>query len=250
MTNYRPVLHIVAPSLSVVAVFALIALWAGAVAGQSGRRAPRSSSAPAPTPTPQVAPAEKKPAAETGPAWSFIVGIDREAGFAMIPMYFYDSVLRACAERLDDSPSVKVTANREMNRSEAIKQAKAETESHIVWMQLRFDTGTGRGMSDDDLREVYIDYWVFAPATAKIVTNGRSYQQLYRGGGVIVMPRPGGRASLPYTEQLLRQAAREAAERILSAMALPGRRVPRAAVVWSSNFSLSVPLNRNLEVEL
>lgn len=225
MTNHRRVLHIVASSLSVVAVFALIALWAGPVAAQSGRRAPRSSSAPAPTPTPQAAPVEKKLAPETRAALSFIVGIDRVANFSNIPMYLYDSVLRACAERLDDSPSVKVDiANREMNRGEAVKRAKAETHSHIVWIQLRFDNA--RGLSDADLSEVYIDYWVFAPTTAKMITNGRSYQQVYRGGGVIVMPRPGGRASLPYTEQLLKQAARDAAERILSAMDLPGRSVP------------------------
>lgn len=225
MRNHRPRLHIITSSLSVVAAFALVAIWIGPVAAQSGRRAPKSSSAPAPTPTPQATPVEKKPAAETRAPLSFVVGIDREAGFAIIPMYFYDSVLRACAERLDDSPSVKATiANREMNRGEAVKRAKAETESHIVWMQLRFEGG--RGMSDADLKEVYIDYWVFAPTTAKIVTNGRSYQQMYRGGGVIVMPRPGGRASLPYTEQMLKQAARDAAERILSSMGLPGRRVP------------------------
>lgn len=225
MTNHRRVSHIVASSLSVVAVFALTALWAGPVGAQSGRRAPRSSSAPAPpTPTPQ-APVEKKPAAETRAALSFIVGIDRVASFTNIPMYLYDSVLRACGERLDDSPSVKVDiANREMNRGEAVKRAKAEADSHIVWIQLRFDNA--RGLGDEDLSEVYIDYWVFAPTTAKMITNGRSYQQAYRGGGVIVMPRPGGRASLPYTEQLLKQAARDAAARILSAMDLPGRSVP------------------------
>jgi hypothetical protein len=222
MTNHRRILRIVTSNLSLIAVFALFALWAGPVAAQSGRRAPRSS---APAPTPQAAPVEKKPTAETRAALSFIVGIDRVASFASIPMYLYDSVLRACAERLDDSPSVKVNiANREMNRGEAIKRAKAETDSHIVWIQLRFDSG--RVQSDADLSEVYVDYWVFAPTTAKMITNGRSYQQVYRGGGVIVMPRPGGRASLPYTEQLLKQAARDAAERILSAMDLPGRRVP------------------------
>ncbi len=225
MRNHRYVLYLVASGLSVVAVFLLIALSVGPVAAQSGRRAPVSSSTPAPTPMPQATPVETKPAAETSAPRSLVVGIDREAGFAVIPMYFYDSVLRACADRLDDSPSVKVTvANREMNRGEAIKRAKAETEAHLVWMQLRFDTG--RGMSDADLREIYIDYWVFAPTTAKTVTNGRSYQQMYRGGGVIVMPRPGGRASVPYTEQMLKQAARDAAERILSAMDLPGRKVP------------------------
>lgn len=223
MRNHRPVSHLVASSLSVVAVFLLFAIWVGPVAAQSGRRAPKSSSDPVPTPTPEATPVEKKPAAETRAPLSFIVGIDRDAGFAIIPMYFYDSVLRAFADRLDDS-SVKVTvANREMNRGEAVKRAKAEKESHLVWMQLRFDTAS---MSGADLREVYIDYWVFAPTTAKTVTNGRSYQQMYRGGGVIVMPRPGGRASVPYTEQMLKQAARDAAERILSAMHLPSRRIP------------------------
>ncbi len=223
MTNQRRVSH-----LSVVAVFALLSLWAGPVAAQSGRRAPRSSSAPAPTPTPQAAPVEKKLAAETRAALSFVVGIDRVANFSNIPMYLYDSVLRACAERLDDSPSVKADiAHRDMNRGEAVKRAKAETDSHIVWIQLRFDNA--RGLSDADLSEVYIDYWVFAPTTAKMITNGRSCQQEYRGGGVIVMPRPGGRASLPYTEQLLKQAARGAAERILSAMNLSGRSVPGGA---------------------
>jgi len=225
MTNHRPVFHIVASILSGVALFALIAFWAGGVAAQSGRRAPKASSGPAPTPTPQAAPVDKKPQAETRAALSFIVGIDRVANFTSIPNYVNDSVLRACAERLDDSPSVKVSvANRDMNRGEAVKRAKAETESHIVWMQLRFESGQSVG--NEDLSEIYIDYWVFAPTTAKMVTNGRSYQQAYRGGGVIVMPRRGGRASLPYTEQLLKQAAREAAERILSAMDLPGRTVP------------------------
>jgi len=224
MKVHRPVLHLVASSLSAVAVFLLIAIWIGPVGAQSGRRAPKSSSAPAPTPTPQATPVDKKPAAETKSPMSFVVGIDREAGFAIIPMYFYDSVLRALADRLDES-TVKVTvANREMNRGEAVKRAKAETESHIVWMQLRFDGVSGQG--DGDLREVYIDYWVFAPTTAKMITNGRSYQQMYRGGGVIVMPRQGGRASLPYTEQMLKQAARNAAEKILSAMNLPGRTLP------------------------
>lgn len=209
---------------ALAAVVALVAVSAGTVAGQSGRRAPRSSS-PAPTPTPQAEPVEKRAAAETKADLSLVVGIDRVSTFAYIPTYFYDSVLRVCGERLDDSPSVKADiANREMNRGEAIKRAKAETESHIVWLQLRLDNA--RAQSSDDLREVYIEYFVFAPTTAKIVTSGRTYQQMARAGGVIAMPRPGGGASLPYTEQLLKQAAREAADRILSAMNVSGRRVP------------------------
>lgn len=220
MTN-RPIVRNVASSLSLVMVFALIAVWNGPVVGQSGRRGPKTS-VPAPTPPPPDVPEEKKPAAETKAALTFIVGIDRGSSFTYIPTYFYDTVLRTCAERLDNAPSVSVTAaNRELNRAEAIKRAKAETESYIVWMQLR---GTGVGsQSGDDLREVYIEYLVYAPTTAKTVTNGRTYQQMARAGGVIAMPP--GRGSVVYSEQLLKQAARDAADRILHAMNVSGRKV-------------------------
>lgn len=221
----RPrVLFMLASGLTLVAAFALVAVSAGAVVAQSGRRAPKS--APVPTPTPQAQPIVKKPAQEVTFLRSFIVGTDRVVNFSNIPSYFYDSVLRACADRLDDAPSVKAEiAHREMNRGEAVKRAKAESEANIVWIQLRIDSA--RAESGNDFSEVYLDYWVFAPTTAKIITYGRSYQQGHRTGGVIMPPRPTGRASLPYSEHLLKQAARNAAERILSvAEAPPPRRDP------------------------
>lgn len=224
MTN-RPIVHNVASSLSLVMVFALIALLNGPIVGQSGRRGPKTS-VPAPTPAPPDVPhvpEEKKPASENKAALTFIVGIDRGSGFSYVPTYFYDTVLRACAERLDNAPSVSVTvANRELNRAEAIKRAKAETESYVVWMQLRGERGVSQ--SGDDLREIYLDYLVYAPTTAKTVTNGRTYQQMARAGGVIAMPP--GRGSVVYSEQLLKQAARDAADRILSAMNASGRKTP------------------------
>jgi hypothetical protein len=220
--RYHQRLPMLVSAVTLAAVLSLVAVSAATVAGQSGRRGAKSSS-PAPTPTPEAAPVEKKPAAKTKAELSFVVGIDRGSGFADVPMYFYDTVLRACGERLDDSQSVQVTmASREMTRGEAVEKAKAETESHIVWLQLRSDSTR---QSDDDLREVYVEYLVFAPTTAKIVTSGRTYQQMARAGGVIMMP-PGGRSNLPYTEQMLKRAARDAAERILSAMNISGRRVP------------------------
>lgn len=212
-----------ASSLALGAVIALVLVSSVTVVAQSGRRAPRSSS-PAPTPTPDPTPEEKKPVSERKPALSLIVGMDRGGDFASVPMYFYDTVLRACAERLDAAPSVDVdVASRDMNRGEAIKRAKAETDSHVVLMQVRFDSPMGR---NEDFTDLFIEYWVFAPTTAKVVTSGRTYQQIGRAGGVIMLPRPGGRASLPYAEQLLKQAARDAADRILSAMHLPGRSLP------------------------
>jgi hypothetical protein len=223
MTNHHRILHSIASGWRVAGSFCLIVLLIGPIAAQSGRRAPRSSS-PHPTPTPEATPEQKKPVAETKAAVSLIVGMDRGGDFASVPMYFYDTVLRACAERLDASPSVDVdVASRDLNRGEAIKRAKAETDSHVVLMQVRFDSPMGR---NEDFTDLFIEYWVFAPTTAKVVTSGRTYQQIGRAGGIIMMPTPGGRASVPYAEQLLKQAARDAADRILSAMHLPGRTVP------------------------
>ena len=79
-----------------------------------------------------------------------------------------------------------------------------------------------------DINDLYLQYVVFAPMTAKTAANGRTYPQGYGRGGVIVNPGrlPGN--NLPYIEQALKQAARVAAERILDALLadLPGNRTP------------------------
>jgi len=221
MAKRSRLLRIQAAILAAIAIFVLVALSAGTLTAQSGRRVPKSKSAP--PPEPQSVPAETKPAEKAKPTLSFIVGIYRDFGFGNIPSYFSDSVLRACADRLDDAPSVKVDiAPRDVNRGEAVKQAKAEKEAYVVWMQLRADSmNAGQGSS---LSEIYIEYVVFTPTTAKVATSGRTYQQAYRSGGVIGLPR----TSSVTSEYALKQAAREAAERILAAVKnhLPGDRVP------------------------
>jgi len=221
MAKRSRLLRIQAASLAAIAVFALVAFCAGTLTAQSGRRVPKSKSAP--PPEPQSVPAETKPAEKPRPALSFIIGIYRDSGFGNIPLYFSDSVLRACADRLDDYPSVEVdVAHRDVNRGEAVKRAKAEKEAYVVWMQLRADSmNANRG---SNLSEVFIEYVVFTPTTAKVATSGRTYQQAFRSGGVIGLPRTSDATS----EYSLKQAAREAAERILAAMKnhIPGDRVP------------------------
>ncbi len=144
-----------------------------------------------------------------------------------IPSQFSDTVLVACADRLDDAPAVEVNlAQRDVNRGEAIKRAKAEKEGYVVWMQLRSDTA--RAGVENDLSELFLEYYVFAPTTAKIITSGRTYQRAYGTGPVVVAPQMPGRNSWPYIEQALKHAAREAAERILAAVTaeLPSKPTP------------------------
>ncbi len=124
--------------------------------------------------------------------------------------------MRGCADRLRSGSSASVSiAQSNMNRGEAIKKAKAETKTYVVYMRLVLDEMTARSL--DDLE---IEFVVFAPQTAKVVTSGRSYLNVNRKGPVIVGPTSRGPTGALYREELIRRAGEDAAERILKAMNL------------------------------
>ena len=212
-------------SFKLVVMAALaVALIPMTAAAQSGRRLPKATPTPAPTPQPVQA---TKPAEKPKPTLKLIVGAEQRGYMAGLPSYLTDSVLKACAERLDSAASVDVTvSHRDVGRGEAVKTAKAEKEAYVVWLQLGSDRMGYGGQTD--INDLYLQYVVFAPMTAKVATNGRTYPQGYGRGGVIVNPGrfPGG--NLSYIEQALKQAARTAAERILDALIanIPGERAP------------------------
>ena len=138
--------------------------------------------------------------------------MDRYGDFSRIPLYVSSGVLRTCAGRLDDPESVRVeTATRDISRADAILRAKAEKEAHVVWLELRPETLSGRAGSNDDAYNVHVQYSVFAPTTAKQVTSGRVYPHAYRNRGVIIGPRTTGISG----NYQLNRAAEEVAERIL-----------------------------------
>lgn len=182
-----------------------------AVVAQSGRRARKST--PVPVSTPEPTPAPSKPAEKPKAAFTFIIGMDKYGDFSRIPLYVSSGVLRTCAGRLDDPDSVNVQiATRDIGRADAILRAKSEKEAQVVWLQLVPETLSGRAGPNDDPYNVYIEYLVFAPTTAKQVTSGRVFPGAYRNRGVIVSPKTSG----VYGDHYLNQAARAAAERILA----------------------------------
>ena len=189
---------------------------------QSGRRVrkstPASVSTPEATPTPTANASAEKPK----PRLSFLAGLDRYDGFSNIPLWAYEGVLRGLTGRLSDAPSVHVSGTQsEMSRSKAIQKAKAEKEAYIVWLQLRADTMNSNTRNSGNLDNIIIEYWVFAPTTAKVTTFGRTYTQSQRNRGIL-SPRTSG----IYGDRYLIQAAQEAADRILAHFQLrtPGRR--------------------------
>ena len=191
----------------------IIALCALSVQAQSGRRRTvPPPAAPVPTPTPEPTPTPKKRDKED--ELLFLLGVDRYSSNANLPFSYYDMVLRGCAERLraGSSASVDMT-DKDFGRGDAIKRAKSETKSFVVHMTLTYDT---MGRRADEL---LLEYVVFAPVTAKIVTSGRSYMTGRRAGPVVVQP-PRTRDGVIFPEESLRRMGEEAGERILKAMHL------------------------------
>lgn len=210
-------------------ILVLIAILVGVqlATAQSGRRGASSkpASKPAPTPEPEPTP---KPREEIPPAYTMVVGLERDLAFDYTASGFFDIVLSACADRLDRSPSVKVQSiERDLSRSEAIKTAKQSTDIHVVWLKLQSELG-GVESSANPVGLV-VEYSVYAPTTGKMITSGRSYPVQPRGGVLGGLP-PNARNNVAYREYLIKQAAEKAAERILGSLDLPaGRSIPAFA---------------------
>ncbi len=190
----------------------LLAFCALSVQAQSGRRQVKlPPAAPVPTPTPEATPVPKK---EVKNELVFFVGADRDSSYAQRPLGYYDAVLQGCASRLRVGSSADVeVSDHDVNRGEAIKKAKSETKAYVVWLNLTIDS---MARSYDDL---VLEFIVYAPETAKLVTNGRSYLTGRRAGPVVVDPNP-RRSSGLYREELLKRAGEEAGDRIIKALHL------------------------------
>jgi hypothetical protein len=196
--------------LVLVAAIVFVTVITGAQA-QSGRRQTKPApAAPVPTPTPDPTP---KPKVEPKQDLGFLVGIDRSDGFSYIPLNLYSAVLQGCADRLRHGSSAKVDTADRLTRADAIKKAKTEKTTYVVY--LRFTSMSMR--NDYPSEEADLEFIVYAPVTGKVATNGRSYQNANRKGPVVVQPPRGGTNTI-YQERMLRIAAEDAADRILKAL--------------------------------
>jgi hypothetical protein len=122
--------------------------------------------------------------------------------------------MNSCADRLRHGSSAKVDTASHLTRAEAIKKAKSEKTTYVVY--LRFTTVS---MRDYSTQEAELEFIVYAPTTGKIATSGRSYQNANSKGPIVVQPPRGG-GNTVYQERMLRRAAEDAADRILKALHL------------------------------
>jgi hypothetical protein len=199
------------------AIIVLLALCAWSIHAQSGRKHAKPVAAPpVPTPSPEATPAPKKPEKEL----LFFVGADRHDSYATLPMSYHDAALHGCIDRLRAGSSAEIDfTDRSFPRGEAIKKAKSETGVFVVYLSLTFDS---MARSYDDL---VLEFIVFAPGTAKIVANGRSYLTGARTGPVVVGPSTRGTSGL-FREQLIKRAGEDAGARILKALHLDVEKIP------------------------
>lgn len=201
-------------AISRVFIFAAIALIAATTTAQSGRRGKTGS--PSPT-TPSVSgpkPVEKK--AEPAPRIQMVVGITGSEVFTPLPYYLLDTVLANCIRRLGEAEIVFPTSGgRDMNRSDAIKQAKRETVRYVVLLKLGDEYADANPRVRNNQNDLYVEYTIFEPETAKVKRSGRVHQHIYQTGrGGISLPT---KNSPIYSEYAVQQAAREAADQILAA---------------------------------
>ena len=182
------------------------------IQAQSGRR-----STSTPTTSPSVSgpkTIEKAPA--KAPRIHLLVGVENRNPFTNIPYYLSDTVLDNCVRRLADSADIVPNAvGRGIDRVDAVRRAKAEKEAYVVWLQVESDVLDSGKQQKNGPDELYVRYTIFEPVTAKVRQSGRTHQQIYKTGrGGVSTSSKGGAV---YSEYALKQAAREAAERILAA---------------------------------
>lgn len=199
------------------AALALLAcLCAGGALAQSGRKAQK----PLGLPTEQAKPADPagKPAEakKVEALVNFVVVKDDTLSMGYDSMA-RDGVARAFFDRLKQAGrDVEVKDGGKGRRQEARERAKKEEAAYVVFFQM---DETGMTGVSTDTRGLVLRTYVYTPKTADLKYSDtmfqRPYQDTARVGGVRV-PVPSRRIERYPSQLQLEQAARDAADRLLS----------------------------------
>jgi hypothetical protein len=208
------------PSRARAALFGVaalfVALCAAGAPAQSGRKAQKPLGLPTekPTPTdPAAKPAEPK---KQEAVVTFVVVKDDtiSMGFDTLAQ---EGVNRAFFERLKEvGASVEVKDGGRGRRNEARDQAKKQETAYVVFFQL---DDSGYSGASTDAYGVALRTYVYTPKTGDLKFSDtifkRPYQDRARVGGVSI-PVPTRRVERYPSQFQLEQAARDAADRVLS----------------------------------
>jgi hypothetical protein len=213
------------PDLLKTAALLLLALAFGAQgawAAQSGRKGAKS-----PSPVPSEPAPQGESESESGPKpntskrpdalVSFVV-MRGDEGILMVDSLARDGVSEQFLRRLGSSQAVSVTNAGAGTRGEARKRAKDETAAYVVLFQLD-EEGYGGSTGGTNSRALIIRTLVYAPKTGDLKFTDTVFQRPYRPtarvGGIPVPVPTRGIERYP-SQHELEQAARDAADRLLS----------------------------------
>ena len=185
------------------------------VSAQSGRRSTNTST----TTTPSVSgPKTMEKTPVKAHKLQLLVGVEDRNPLMNVPYYLSDTVLDNCVRRLNDAAEINAAASgRGLTRAAAIIRAKAQKEAYVIFLQIESDLTDSGKPSKNGPDELYVRYTIFEPATARIKQWGRTHQQIYKVGRGGVSAPTSSKNSPLYSEYALKQAAKEAAERVLEA---------------------------------
>lgn len=202
--------------------FASIALvllsFAQMAQAQSGRRSKQAPSPPTPiAEEPKVEPTPTPANAKSEARTSIVVGKDKFAttNFALDSYAGY--ALQACIDRINESKSLEARGGSDMSRKDAIDRAK-KGEAYVLLLAVR-DEQDGQG-------DISINFSLYAPETAKILTSGYIYlgtTSVSKGGVGVGVPSVSRQAPLQYQ---MRAGGQEVADRVVNKIGLtaqPGR---------------------------
>jgi hypothetical protein len=202
-----------AASLILAAAFCV----AGALA-QSGRKAQKPLGLPTETAKPSDPAAKPSETKKSDTFASFVVIKDDTLSMGFDSL-MRDGVASAFFERLKQAAGhgVEVKDGGKGRRPEARERAKKEEVAFVVFFQMD-ETGMNTG-ANTDTRGVVLRTYVYTPKTADLKYSDtmfqRPYQDSARVGGVRV-PVPSRRMERYPSQHQLEQAARDAADRLLS----------------------------------
>jgi hypothetical protein len=192
------------------------------------RRAPRPAATPTPEATPTATPggeseSESKPRGTSAkdPAVVSFAIMEYDNPMMSLDYMARDDIWKEFLERLGKARVVSVTQGGKGTRGQARERAKSERETYVVLFQLEEEREmNGAGTGQVDSRSLLLKTYVYAPKTGDLKYADTIYQRPYREtatiGGVRVPVPGGGRMERYPSQRQLEQAARDAADRLMS----------------------------------
>ena len=201
-----------------IAILAAMMLVAATVPAQSGRRLPKGSPTVAtPTPVAETVVMQVKPPRKPDFILKVYSSIELGSTFGLL---MPEKMHSWAVERLRKSSLLDIRDIGEVNRRDAIKQAKLETEAYVVLLELESDPFVPYGTNE--VRAMQLHLTVYHPVSAKVkfkrtLSLGQRSTRLPGSSTVLQACNPGVYGN----ELLLLEASLEAADSVMNTFNVP-----------------------------